>query len=598
LFNIPTILITLFLIAGIYFVFSPAMTYDFVYYDEQLQIISNPLAKSLQWQNIVDIFSSFCICSYYPIRLLSFAIDYHFWGNNPKGYHITNIVIHTINVVLLFYLLVRLSKLQQTHSLSNLRQSHYNNMFLVVIFGAILVFAIHPVVVEPVVWIGGREELLMMLFAFGAMHSWLSQHNNRFKPFTYSITFMFCVLSCLSSIFGCLIPSVLLAFEIIFRKNQSLTRIFLKILPMFFIGGISIVLKEIGYIIFANSNLQIPSETSINNTNSVAEQAVSSIFIQRILIVFSTYWLNLKTLIWPTKLTLIYNKFIPENIYSTEVIMGLLGIIFIFVYAYLVRKNKIQLFGIFWFIIGLLPSSQIVPNHIPRADRFLYFSVAGLTMIFSPMFASLNRLYGKIVFVIFIFILCALGLLTGRQITTWYDSISVFKHCLNINKNDYTAFCNLGLYLHDFGDISQAEKYIKTAIRLKPDSDSAYNTLGKILYRKKDYYKSIEAFLRALDLSPEDTQIRTRLSMVLTETGNYKEALRHLQEALSIDPNNSNVHDCMGAVFVERKDYEKAIHHFQKATKLDPHNHSAHHNLAYALAKQETIVEKGEETTK
>ena len=141
-------------------VFFPILGFEFVDIDVGQQVVDNPYIRGLSGENLKHIFTSPCVYSYYPIRSLSFAVDYQIWGLNPTGFKLTNGLVHLANVLLVFWLMERLFR----HPvLSDGSPNTWREVSLAAFSAAI--FAVHPVVVEPVAWVAGREELLMTLAA-------------------------------------------------------------------------------------------------------------------------------------------------------------------------------------------------------------------------------------------------------------------------------------------------------------------------------------------------------------------------------------------------------------------------------------------------
>ncbi|MHC4405047.1 MAG: hypothetical protein ACYTG0_35820, partial [Planctomycetota bacterium] len=147
-------------------VFFPMLRHDFVQYDVSDQLLENPHAQSLTWGNLGYLFTSRCTTSYYPIRTLTFALDYGLWGPNASGFKLTNGLIHLANVLLVFWLVLRLLR-GRLWATADPLDSRWTAPAAALAAG---IFAVHPVVVEPVAWIAGREELLMTLGALGTIH--------------------------------------------------------------------------------------------------------------------------------------------------------------------------------------------------------------------------------------------------------------------------------------------------------------------------------------------------------------------------------------------------------------------------------------------
>ena len=156
-------------------VFWPTLFFPFVDYDVHQQVHENPYIRGLTAENLKHIFTSRCITSYYPVRTLTFAIDYQCWGLPEvgfNGFQLTNGLIHLANSLLVFWLILRLFRRAAAEELAR-QEPWWDSLAAAFSAG---VFAIHPVVVEPVAWVAGREELLMTLGALGCIHLHLAAH--------------------------------------------------------------------------------------------------------------------------------------------------------------------------------------------------------------------------------------------------------------------------------------------------------------------------------------------------------------------------------------------------------------------------------------
>jgi hypothetical protein len=143
-------------------VFWPVVGFEFVDYDVSMQVVDNPHIRGLTWENLKHILTSPCVTSYYPVRTLSFALDYQLWGLSAGGFKLTGGLLHLASVLLVFWLVLRL----YGHPAAAVESPQPRYELWLAAFSA-GIFAVHPLVVEPVVWVAGREEPLMTL---GCLH--------------------------------------------------------------------------------------------------------------------------------------------------------------------------------------------------------------------------------------------------------------------------------------------------------------------------------------------------------------------------------------------------------------------------------------------
>ena len=156
------------LVALVAIVFRPVASFEFIDLDEHRQVVDNQYIRGLTTGNVSHILTSKCVTSYYPVRTLTFALDYQLFGLDAGAFKRTNAAIHAANVLLVFWLAFRLLK----HAASG--ENLYPSWDVPIAAVCAAVFAVHPIVVEPVAWILGREELLMATAALLCLHAWLS----------------------------------------------------------------------------------------------------------------------------------------------------------------------------------------------------------------------------------------------------------------------------------------------------------------------------------------------------------------------------------------------------------------------------------------
>jgi cytochrome c-type biogenesis protein CcmH/NrfG len=581
-------------------VFSALATFDFIQYDEFIQVVRNPLVRSLEFNNLKKMFSSFSIESYYPIRLLSFAVDYYFWELNPKGYHITNIMAHLGNVMLIFWLGLRLARITDGQS-RTIEPSDAEPVgasasgFGAAGVGAAL-FAIHPVIVEPVAWVGGREEILMTLFALGSIHSWMSarrihdERSGRRQALPYYVmSIACCIFSCWSNVLGVLIAPVVSAYEIILRNKRHVYHIIVSTRVLWLIGIITFVVKIAGRII-CDADLE---ESPIGGVPTSWMP-----LLNRPAIILGTYWENLKTIAWPSELALIYTNDRPAGYFATGVLCGGVSVVSTLLLLRFIRSHKVALWGIVWFIIALLPSAQFVPHHILRADRFLYLPLAGLAVAAGygiQVLVKTKRRQATLCCLLAI-VLCTLGIRSADQVETWADSISVFTHCAKVAPGSDIAHVILGFELFRRDDFEGAIENLEAHLRAKNRADfdfrdKEFTALGLAYAAKNDYEKAAEVFLEAISLDPNNATLHCAFAKVLEGGGDVQTALEHYKIALAISPEDHVIHNELGRVLAEQGNLDQAIEHFQRSAYLDPNDAAVFHNLGFAFKLQGKISE-------
>ncbi len=434
-------------------VFSPIVGFEFADYDVDEQVVGNPYIRGLTSENLKHIFTSPCISSYYPFRTLTYAVDYSVWGLNPRGFKLTNGLLHLCNVVLVFWLILRLYS-ETPWSEQKLR--------LWDIFSAAFaasIFAIHPVVVEPVAWVPGREELLMTLGALACFHFHLSARRlsedaGRIAAFAWhGAAAVSCTLACLSNAVAAVIPFLITAWDLLTLAKPKWRRLILGTGALWAIGAATITVKVL----------------SADPESAVLESGIS--VAERLTFVLSLYWLNIKSLAWPSGLAISYSRSAPSSFFNRDVILGAIALGATCLVLWRLRRQRLLLFGLLWFGLALGPSSQIMRHHIHRADRFLYLPLVGLVIFMAVAFRMSvpmlkNRTAAIVAVGAAVLVVMAFDVRSTRQVQTWRDSIAIWENCVEVCPDNSLAQDLLARNLAKIGDFERAEEHALRSLEL------------------------------------------------------------------------------------------------------------------------------------
>lgn len=545
---VPVVAIALACLVGA--VFFPIVGFEFIDFDVTDQVIKNPHIRGITWNNLQQIFTSRCIASYYPVRTLSYAIDYELWGLDAGGFKFTNGLIHLANVYLVFWLALRL--LRRTASDHQSGGTWWDVSLAAFAAG---VFGIHPVVVEPVTWVPGREELLMTIGALGCLHLHMTARRLaddgarlRTTRSVHACAAFCCALACLSNAVGAVVPLLVTAWDVVFLNRPKLRRIVCGTFVLWVIGAATIASKALA-----------PPAYSL-----VLHQAAG----QRLMMVPKVYWLNLKTLFWPTKLGLFYEVLPPESPFEPEVILGGMALGVTCVLIWKLRRRKSVFFGCLWFGLALGPVSQILPHHMPQADRFLYLPLVGLTVALTMALRPLASLLKERSAVVGAsvaggLLLFLLAILNTSQVRTWQNDLTVWDNSLRVDRDNLEAHSQFAYHLAEGGHFERAASYYQMAITRDPKDVSALAAAGWLFgtyddVELRDYALACKLLERACQLTNwEDRRLLDRFAAV---------------------------HGNLAADLVERGEFGRAIEIYERVHKVNPSDHATVTNLAWLLA--------------
>ncbi len=547
----PILLAGIVLASLVSVVFRPILGFDFVDHDVHQQVIVNPHIRGLTGDNLKHIFTSRCFTSYYPVRTLTCAVDYQFWGLNPVGFKLTNGLIHLANVLLLFWLILRLFRRRDADE-KPLKTSW--DVCVATLSAA--TFAVHPVVVEPVTWVAGREELLMTLGTLGCFHFHLTARRLGEKDAKtpavvacYVCVALSCAAACLSNAVAAVIPLLIVVADVIVLTRPTLWRILYGTSALWAIGVTTIVIKRVG-----------PEGPAIGE--------VSMLSTERLMLVLNVYWLNLKTLVRPAELTLSYDVVSPESFLDLEVILGAIAISLTCATLWALRRRKLIVFGLVWFGLALGPTSQIIPHHIHRADRFLYLPLAGLALVAAAGLRRLGNPLKRRLALTGAIAAGALGLVllgacSVRQVWSWRSDVSVWERCVSLMPNNGEARWALAEAYAKKGRLDQAIPHYQMLLRSDPDNVMVLSNFAFYLATHDD--KGRRNYALAIELAERGCKLT-----------NWED--RYLMRLLA------KVYNNFGTDRAESEDYGRAIEYFEKAISTDAGYATPVFNMALLLA--------------
>ena len=574
-----TLMLGCLLVLVVLMVFQSAKTFEFIHYDEVFQLVENPLVRSLHPANVLKMFSVFSKTSYYPVRLLSFAIDYGFWELNPTGYHVTNILLHAASALLLFWLILRLGGAANPDDL--LSESGQTRVKIAAAIAAGL-FALHPAVVEVVAWVSGREELLMVFFIICCMHFFISalDTESRHRRIWSVLAVLSGACACMSNVLGAVIPFVLGSLSLtIFRppteklKVEHLRTAVRRTWPFWILSAAALVLKKIG-------SRTVPQLREFAETQglSIPERAAT---------VLRLYALNLRTLVFPRGLVPIYPPVSEKVTPDVLLIAGLILAAGTVLLLWSVRKNRTALLAVLWVGFALGPSAQVIPHHISRADRFLYLPLTGVAFAaFLGLRWLMKRRIGRVLAgAAGLVMVCAAGLGTWDHLAVWRNSITLYEHCLDVHPDTVAAHYNIAIALGERGRDQDAVDHLQKVIAIRPDQWKAHNNLGAFMKKLGRTEEAIFHLQQTVEINPDLAESHCNLGVALNEAGRYDSAVRHLRKALELDPEYARGHYGLGYALGQLGQDEEAVRHLNRALEIDPEYAEAHSNLGGLLSK-------------
>jgi len=501
--------------------FLPCLKNDFINWDDQEYVTQNKIIMELSGRNIETIFSVSYMGHYHPLTLLSYSLEYRFFKLNPFIYHLTNLILHLMNGLLVFWVILMLK----------------GGVLISLVVS--LLFAIHPLHVESVAWISERKDVLYSFFFLGSMVVYLYYLKTMGMRYYLLSLFLF-FLSLLSKSMAVALPIVLFLCDYLLHRKFDRKSLIEKIpfLAIAFIFGIMAV--------FAQRSTEIMSQKS------------SPSFIKNISIMSEGVVSYFSKLILPIKLSCVYPSIKgmegPWSYVYSLVVVGLLitGIILV-----MLGKYRNVIFGPLFFIVTLLPA---LPIKIV-ADRYTYIPSIGIFFIAAEGFDWLYRskmehkkMMNTILAILFIGILSTFSFLTWERCQVWRDSLSLWNNVLKNYPDTPIAYNNLGEAYLRKGDYERAISNYNQALKTNPE------------FRRANYF------------------FVNRGTAYLMK-GDYEKAIADYHEALKINPNDANAYHHRGTAYLSKGDPERSIADFNKALKINPRYAETYLNKALACEK-------------
>jgi tetratricopeptide (TPR) repeat protein len=526
-----------FLVAITWLVFGQTVRYDFVNYDDNEYVYANPaITSGLNPHGIIYAFSGRHARNWHPLTTLSHMLDCQLWGVRAGGHHFTNIVLHTIAVVLLFLVLQQMT--------GAIWQSAFVAAF----------FAIHPLHVESVTWISERKDVLSAVFfalTLGAYARYVRSPSIG-RYLTMSILF---ALGLMSKPMLVTVPLVLLLLDYWplqrFGGRSSIKRLALEKIPLLALSAAG------GFV-----TLWV-QQSSVARTEELP-------LIWRVANGLVTYAIYLRQMIWPVGLAVFYPH--PGDqlaIWEIGLAIVLLGLVSAGAIA-LRHKRPYLVTGWFWYLVMLLPVIGLIQvGSQAHADRYTYLPQIGLYLLLAwgitdalaSRFATgqIRRggLQRRIVAVTASLAIIALAWCAHVQASHWRNGESLWGHALAVTSGNFMAHDGLGECLANRGRLDEA----------------------------------IDQFQKALNIAPGYPEIESNLILALTKKGRTDEAIPHLQTLLKEDPNNAQAQYNLGNALQKKGDSQGAIAAYEKALSIQARYPAAHYYLGIALDQNGQIDE-------
>jgi tetratricopeptide (TPR) repeat protein len=562
------ILVCLFIVMAVLAVYGQVRNHEFIGLDDDRYVFENATVKNgLTLDGVIWAFKSIHVSNWHPLTWLSHMLDVQLYGMNPASHHLTNVLFHILNTLLLFFILRRMTG------------ELWRSSFVAVLF------ALHPLHVESVAWVAERKDVLSTFFWMLTLWGY-ARYVEQPGVYRYLLVLTFFILGLLAKPMVITLPFVLLLLDFwpldrlqsvpksgidrYVKQKPSAVLLILEKTPLFLLAAVS-------------SIVTLQAQQSGGAVGSLVSYPLS-VRISNALVSYTGY---IGKMIWPEKLAVFYPH---PGIWSWWQLTGagLLIVSIFFLGVWWSRKYPWFLVGWLWYMGTLVPVSGLIQvGTQAMADRYTYIPLIGLFLIVAwggPEIWDQWRFSKRSLTTLSVAILLCLSIITSLQVRYWKNSVTLFEHALDVTTNNYIMHNNLGFELARQGQANKALWHYKEALRINPVFELANLNLGVLLLSQGKINECIQVYREALKLEPGFARVHVNLGNMLLRQGMIDNAVVHFQEALRIKHDYAEAHNSLGAAMLFKGNNHEASNRFREALRIKPDLSAARNNLNKILA--------------
>ncbi len=569
------------LAALVVIVFSPVRNFGFVSFDDPWFVTGNPqVLAGLSWRGVGWAITAGSEFYWHPLTWLSHMLDVQLYGLYAGGHHVTSVLLHVANTILLFLLLRKMTGATWRSAC------------------VAALFAVHPLHVESVAWIAERKDVLSTLFLLLTIwtYTWYVRRPAALRYLAVALLF---ALGLMAKPMLVSLPVLLLVLDLwplerlkrreppasVRRKGRqpdevppSFARLVLEKLPLLAMAVASAIAT---FLVQRQAGAVAPLEAL-----PLGYRAANAVV---------SYLASIGTMLWPARLAAFYPypAGMPEwwKIGGAALLITLVSIAAWRGY----RRYPFILSGWLWYLVTLLPVVGLVQaGDQLMADRFTYVPLIGIAIIAVWGSAALSARWSvprvALAAVAAAAILsCAIA--ARGQVWYWQDSASLWGRALEVTTGNHRAHAGLGALEAEAGRLPEAAAHVQEAVRLAPYAANYRSLLGEIYDRMGKPSEAISEYSAAVTLEPRSVPARQNLGTVLARNGQARDAATQFREALRLDPDAAEAHLGLGVALTALGQSEQAIAEFTVALRLDPDSAGAYNDLGIVLANAGRVDE-------
>jgi protein O-mannosyl-transferase len=545
-------------------VYFPVRHHPFVKYDDGYYVVDNPHIKSgLDWDTTVWAFTTFYQANWHPLTWLSHALDVQMFQLDAGAHHQTNLWLHVVNVLLLFWVLRKAT-------------GYIGRSALVA-----ALFALHPINVETVAWVAERKNLLSMLFFLLALGAW-RWYVREPRVGRYAMVALLYALGLMAKPQVITFPFVLLLWDYWPLRRMANAgpdissptlpapdfpaRSFLWLvkekIPLFAICAASVVVTFLAQ----------------RSGGAVASLERYGLFV-RLATAIVAYAQYVGKAFWPTRLAPFYpHPWDPlPPLPAWEIPAALLFLLAVSGLVFAARSRRYLLTGWLWFVGTLVPMIGLVQvGNQAMADRYAYLPFIGLFIMICWGVADLaeqRHLPRALLPSVSVVVLIALTVLTYRQVGYWNDGLTLWSHTLQVTTSNVIAEDDLAQALAEQGQPEEGMKHFRAALAISPSDHDGNLQIAQYDHQHGRMQEALERYDKMLSLTqdPSDRAVLfSNRGFVYRDLGDYGRARQSFEAAIALNPGNFRTWMGLGVVTQKMGDLNVAIRDYSRANELRP----------------------------
>ncbi len=538
---------------------------DESYITENQHVLHGLRARSIQWA-----FTSSHAANWHPLTWLSHMLDCEVFGLDSSGHHLSSVVIHIVNSIILLLVLFRLTGSVWASALTA------------------AMFALHPLRVESVAWAAERKDVLSGFFGIVTIGAYIGyiQQPTRAR---YGVILLAFLLGLMSKPMLVTLPFILILLDYwpigrlkgvrhrqrtaIWRgmSSQTPARIAIEKLPLLILAAMSAAVTYI-----------------VQQKAGAVAKIASLPLDERLRNAVVSYVRYVKKIFWPTDLAVLY----PIDTHTLSSAAAPAAAILLIAISLLTFKMRDRfpylIVGWLWFLGSLIPVIGLVQvGAQAMADRYTYLPCIGILMALSWGLADLSARWPtsrKFIASAGVVAVVIMTLLTRNQVPYWKNTQTLFSHTLEVTENNFVAHDILGISLFRDGRLGEALHQHQKALEINPNHAQAHSNIGNVYSERGDYDKAIEHYLQALQIDPNFSEANHNLGLTCLKTERIESAIHCFTAVLQQHPDHLEAHLNLGYAFRKSGRYADALEHFNRAIELNPDSAIGHTQAGNTLA--------------